>query len=246
MRLVAVQLCPPHGDALAGRALLEDALTEALRGGADLVVTPEMSTSGYVFDSPEALRTLAEPADGPTFAIASRLARAHGASMVIGIAERAPDGALFNSALLVGPDGALLDVYRKVLLFDLDRTWARPGDRRVTVSAAPLGRVTPGICMDLNDDGFTAYLRNECPDVVAFCSNWLDQGFPVAPYWQWRTAGWSGWFVAANRWGAEGAVPFRGESAILTPWGTVAAQAPIHGDAILRVDTDALRRRLSG
>lgn len=225
--------------------MLESALREALREGADLVVTPEMGTSGYVFDSPGALRPLAEPADGPTFALASRLARAHGATLVVGIAELTADGSLFNSALVVGPDGTLLDVYRKILLFELDESWARPGSRRVMVDVPGIGAVAPGICMDLNDDGFTAYLRHARPTVVAFCSNWLDQGFPVAPYWQWRTAGWSGWFVAANRWGAEGDVAFRGESAILTPWGTVAAKAPIQGDAIVRVDTDALRRRMS-
>jgi predicted amidohydrolase len=38
---------------------------EAVASGADLVVLPELCTSGYMFESAEEARSLAQPADGP-------------------------------------------------------------------------------------------------------------------------------------------------------------------------------------
>ena len=49
--------------------------------------------------------------------------------LVVGLIERDADtGRLFNSAVLVGPDG-VVGAYRKLHLAAEDRAWATPGDR---------------------------------------------------------------------------------------------------------------------
>lgn len=234
MNLAAVQYAPPKAQPDRARADICDMITRAAKDGADLIVCPEMATTGYVFGSPDEILPLAENAAGPTHVAVQEIVRRFETNVVVGFAERDGD-LLFNSSMVVTPAATV--IYRKVLLFELDETWATPGDRRHIVDVPGVGTVAPSICMDLNDIGFTSYCRRQAPDVVAFSANWLDQGTAVAPYWRWCMRGWRGWFVAANRWGSDLEIPFRGESCILDPTGRVRAQAPVAGDAILMVST---------
>ena len=133
--------------------------------------------------------------------------------------------------------GELVSCYRKVLLYEADYDWAQPGRRRVVCTTRSLGRLAPGICMDLNDPRFVAHLIADRVDVCAFCTNWVEEGIDVHPYWQERLRDWTGWFVAANTWGEDQGTQFSGRSAILAPGGRVAASAPAEGDAVLVVDT---------
>ncbi|HJN74380.1 MAG TPA: carbon-nitrogen hydrolase family protein [Myxococcota bacterium] len=228
MKLAAVQYRPPKGNTERARAALSSLISEC--GEVDLVVCPEMAISGYVWSEPGEILPHTEPADGPTLSMLRERAAAQGAVIVCGFAERAEDG-LFNSALVVRPTGEF-DCYRKVLLFELDLAWARMG-RRHMVLDTPLGRLVPGICMDLNDDRFTLHLHASRAEVVAFCTNWVDEGHDILPYWRWRLAGWQGWFVAADTWGTDRGTRFYGRSAILGPDGLVAALAPEEGDCVL-------------
>jgi len=204
---------------------------EAGQRGGKLIVCPEMATSGYVWTDADEIRPHCEPADGSTLAALGPIAAAHEAWVVVGFAERDGD-ALYNSALVIDDTGALAGCYRKVLLYEADLSWARRGVERQRYET-PLGSVAPGVCMDINDYAFTIYLRTTRPDVVAFCTNWVDEGDDVVPYWRERLMGWRGWFVAANTWGKDRHVPFRGHSAILDPYGRLVASAPAEGDAVI-------------
>jgi predicted amidohydrolase len=115
MRVHGIQLETSSGESLDARRARAAALVAA-QAGADLVVLPELwLPGGFVYrtfaDSAEAL-------DGPTVAAlagAARTSRAwvHGGSFV----ERASDGRLFNTSVLLRPDGSLAATYRKVHLF---------------------------------------------------------------------------------------------------------------------------------
>lgn len=234
MKLAAIQYKPPHGRPDRARRDLVRRARAAVEAGAQLVVLPEMATTGYVWPSSAALAPHAEPAEGPTRAA---LGAVHGAWIVCGYAEQGADGRLYNSALVLRPDGSLAASYRKVLLFDLDRSWATPGSQRMLVPT-PLGAVAPAICMDLNDDRLVTWLHMTTPEVLAFCTNWVEEGADVHGWWQARLRGWRGWMVAANRWGVEAGVQFSGRSAILAPGGEVVAAADAEGDAIVIVETD--------
>ena len=244
MRLAAIQFKPPKGRPAEARERIAALVDEAGSQGADLIVLPEMATTGYVWRRPQEVGPLAEDPRGETFRMLSEAARRHDSWVVCGLPERmitqrSEDGrhrvALFNSALVVMPDGDLATCYRKVLLYSLDETWANPGWRR-PVCGSRLGRIAPGICMDLNDPEFTDFLGYARPDIVAFCTNWVEEGAPVVDYWRERLAGWSGWFVAANTWGEEEGLRFSGRSAILAPGGRVVAEAPHEGDHVLVVE----------
>ena len=82
--------------------------------------------------------------------------------------------------------------------------------------------MTPAICMDLNDNNLIYWMWDVRPDILAFCTNWLNQDSPIDSYWKLRTPYWSGWFIGANRCGEERTV----------------AQAEITGDGVLFWETD--------
>ena len=191
VRLGVVQYRPPKGRPDAARRGLVGWVERACQLGADLVVCPEMATSGYVWPDRDAVLPHAEPADGPTAAALGEVAARHATWVLCGIPELEDVGGvpiLYNSALVVAPDGGLLACYRKVLLYDLDTTWARPGDRRMVVET-PLGRLAPAVCMDINAEDFAAFLVAQDIDLLGFCTNWVEEDLDVHGYLRWRLRG---------------------------------------------------------
>ena len=235
MRVAAVQFKPPKGEGDEARRRLQ-ALARRAAQGADLVVLPEMAATGYVFDGPDAIRPVAEDPEGPTFQALAPIAREAGVWMVGGFPERA-GARLYNSAWIIDPTGALVAVYRKMLLFEADLPWATPGDTGYMRFETPQGAFGVGICMDLNDDAFVDWIVRSDLAAIAFPTNWLlqsDERIDVWRYWAWRmseaprTA-----LVAANTYGPEADIAFCGRSAIMRDW-TVMAHAPEVGDGVIR------------
>ena len=79
-------------------------LTDLVPAGCDLIVWPETAMPLVIDDRPDLLTRLAE------------VARDKGSFMLVGCNERAPAGRLYNSMLLISPDGQIIDRYRKVHL----------------------------------------------------------------------------------------------------------------------------------
>ncbi len=229
MRVAAVQYKAPKGDKSA--ALREIESLVRLAPPTDLVVLPELAATGYLFDDRAHVTTIAENPDGELFQLLSKLAAERRCWMVCGFVERAADR-LFNSALVVQPDGTLAFTYRKTLLFDADVPWASPGDSGYRVFTTDAGTFTVGICMDLNDDQFTDWCRESNPHAIAFPTNWIEEGEPTWPYWAWRLEGYPGALVAANTWGPEREVTFSGKSAVLQRL-VIRAAAPAEGNRVI-------------
>ncbi len=125
---------------------LREVARQAADGGAELLLTPEMSAGGYPLTA-TALARAAEPASGPTAEAVADIARRHGISVVHGWPET--DGtAVHNAAMLTSPDGRLL-TYRKAHLFGPERTQFTPGGDGVVQTV--LNGVTVGllICYDV-------------------------------------------------------------------------------------------------
>lgn len=250
MRVAAIQM-KARGTWEASLQVLRAGLGQV--GEVDLVVAPELALRGYAFNSRRAVREAAEPPDGPTWVALSKEARRLRTWIVVGFPEL--DGeALYNSALVIGPDGALEGVYRKTMLFEADQRWACAGMGSYPVVDTGAGRFSVGICMDLNDDAFLAGCAHEAVDVIAFPTNWIQEEGEVHPYWQARLrAGWpaeylglpgvqpdraryTGVLVGANSYGREGVYTLAGRSAVLTDE-RILASAPPTGEAVLVVDT---------
>lgn len=215
MQVAAVQFKAIKGNVVGSLERLAG-LAERAAARADLVVCPEMAATGYVFASREAVAAVAEPVDGPTWQALAPIARAHDAWLVAGFPERCGPR-LYNSALVIDPDGDIAFVYRKTLLYDEDLPWASPGNSGYRTFSIGDRRFTVGICMDLNDDAFIDWIKHDDVDVVAFPTNWVqdDSDIDLYTYWAWRLGDARAALVAANTWGQEAHVTFSGRSAIL-------------------------------
>jgi len=111
---IAVFQCDAAGCDKAERlARLARVMAELGRGGADLVVCPELYMSGY--NVPEQLAGLAEPMDGPFARVVGELAREWHMAVVYGYPEKA-GARRFNSAIAIGRDGRRLANHRKMAL----------------------------------------------------------------------------------------------------------------------------------
>lgn len=135
------------GDLEGNRARVSTAVVEAARRGAQVVVVPELASSGYVFHDSAEAQALAEPVDGPTVTGWAALARRLGVVVVGGFCERGA-GVLHNSAVLVDPSGVRA-VYRKVHLWDREKLVFTPGEDPPPVVDTDVGRLAVVLCYDL-------------------------------------------------------------------------------------------------
>lgn len=130
-----------------------DEVAAALKTKPDskLVVFPELHLFGD--GNPdrqrtEALQDSAEPLDGPRVKELKELAADLGIWLVPGsVCERGPEGQLFNTQLVLSPEGELAGYYRKIFPWRPFEPYD-PGDRFTTVDLTGIGRVGLNICYD--------------------------------------------------------------------------------------------------
>lgn len=114
---------------------------EACRRNPDLIVTPEVVIGGK--DIWEGAIDVPGPATRPF----QKMAQEHHVHVVLGVRERTKD-TLYNSAVLLGPDGGIAGVYRKVHLATSEGlSGVSPGDGFPVFKTA-IGRIGCMICMD--------------------------------------------------------------------------------------------------
>jgi predicted amidohydrolase len=223
---------------------LERALALAAPMAADLVILPELWSSGYVFSSPSEVTALAEDARaGATARALQAAARRERRHYIAGFPER-DRGRFYNSAMLVGPSGVRA-VYRKLHLFEREREWFSPGNVALEVHRVGAARVGLMICFDWRFPEVARVLSLLGADVLAHPSNLV---FPNAQdAMRTRSIENRVYTVTANRTGVEdragGRVAFTGRSQVVAPSGEVLARAG-RADTVARaVDCDLAASR---
>jgi predicted amidohydrolase len=170
MHLALVQITNESLEPQHGRERSVAAAAEAFARGAELVVLPELIVGGYRLDADHQAH-VAEPLDGPTVQAWTQLARRHGGYIAGGFAERA-DASIYNTAVLVGPDGLALH-YRKLHLFRGERDIFAPGDVGLPVATTPLGRIGMCVCYDLRFVETLRVLALEGAQLVCVPTAWV-------------------------------------------------------------------------
>lgn len=116
------------------------------RTNADLLVLPELCTTGYLFISDEEVSEMAEEIPGPTTEAWGEISSKRNLFLVAGIAERSGD-TIYDSAVLICPDGRI-EVYRKAHLFDEEKQWFSPGDTPFEVYDIGIAKIGMMVCFD--------------------------------------------------------------------------------------------------
>ena len=237
-RAAAVQTLAKIGDIDANLEICEHFIKDAARQGVKLLVLPECMNVGYLYDSVEHARQLAEPVDGKFVNGLAKLARQHGMFIASGITEWDPEAEkIFNSGVLLDKSGSLIGHYHKQFLATHDQNWFAFGERRFPVVDTELGRLGLMICFDGRIPEIARCTALSGAQVIVDMANFfvLDQ----AEMWGPARAYENGiWLCAATKAGQERAIYYPGGSMIVDPRGNVQAQVPYgaHAMAISEVD----------
>lgn len=236
----------PAPDVARNLTAIDDAAARAADRGAQVLVTPELSVTGY--DIGPAARELARPRGGEYHAAVGAIAARHGIAIVFGYPERDGDRVYNASAVLV-PDGASgfreAAHYRKTHLFgDLDRAVFAPGDE-LTVQF-PFGGLTCGLltCYDVEFPEAVRAHADAGTDLLLVPTGLMEPFGLVAEFLVPARAYESQLYIAyVNHCGRERTLEYCGLSTGAAPDGTVAARAgKDEALELFDVDPDLLAR----
>jgi aliphatic nitrilase len=187
----AVQAAPVYLDAAATVDKAVSLIHEAAGNGASLVAFPEVFVPGYPYwnwtmnpvdGSPwyERLYRSAIDVPGPHVDTLCAAAAATGCTVVIGVNERGRHslGVLYNSVLVIGPDGTLLGVHRKLVPTWAEKlTWTNGDGSSLKVHQTPIGPLGALACGENTNTlaRFALLAQGELVHVANYIS------LPVAP-----------------------------------------------------------------
>ena len=156
---------------------LHASVAEAAEAGAQVIVLPELCTSGYVFRDLDECWSRAEPADGPTVQLLRELSLQHHAIVVGGFCERSDGDRPFNSAAVV-ENGEVLTVYRKTHLWDTEKRVFAVGDQPAPVVTTSVGQIAVMICYDAEFPEMVGSVARRGAQLVIAPSNWPAKHIP--------------------------------------------------------------------
>ncbi|SPF01668.1 carbon-nitrogen family hydrolase [Streptomyces sp. MA5143a] len=238
MRASLLQIGVDEGESVDSRRRRVASLVRE-QAGADLVVLPELWTTGaFAFES---FTAEAEPLDGPTHEAMAGAAADAGVWLHAGsIPERDPEGPLYNTSLVFSPSGELAAAYRKIHRFGFDKGEAvlmGAGEELVTVR---LPDTTLGVatCYDLRFPELFRGLVDAGAETFVVPAGWPER----------RRAHWTllararavenqAYVLACGTAGTHAGVPQAGHSIVVDPWGEVLAEAG-SGEEVLTVELD--------
>lgn len=238
------------------RRMAELAVAEGRDRGADLVVFPELASTGYVVPHTDAefarqLYEQSETIPGPTTEALAEAARAGGTHVIAGISELHPTipHVLFNTAVLVDPAGEIVGVHRKVHACLDEKNYYAAGDA-IEVFDTSLGRIAMNVCYDVR---FPELARIQAlrgaEIVVSIWASFVQDGkVPVTSIRErcaTRAMENAVYYLGCNRSGTEGDRTFYGHSAIAAPSGETIAASDSDGEDVVRatLEADALARQ---
>lgn len=230
MKVAMIQMDIAWEDPAENLRQVEDWSKEAVAGGAELVVLPEMFSTGFTMDSATAAASSAS-----TVAALQAIARRHGVHIIGGVVEPGSPRPR-NASVVLSPEGKELARYRKIHPFTLageQRSYAA-GTDLLTVKMPDGLRVTPLICYDLRfPEVFRA--RASVTDLFVVIASWPEK----------RIDAWRSLLIAraienqchvvgVNRVGVAEGVRYPGSSLLIGPDGAINGDAADQATCLVR------------
>ena len=215
----------------------------------DLIVFPELVTTGYELGP--RFPQLAQHVPGATSNLIAQRANELGIHVAFGMATKKEkvESVLYNTAVLVGPDGDVLHQHHKIHLRGEEQMLFRPGYQ---IREAQTGLGSDGLTVGMMvgwDLAFPETARSlvmRGAELLIVLANWEEPHIDEYRVYLRARAYENAVFVAsANRVGEEPSYTFFGQSAIVDPYGQVSALAdePSEGYAVATIDLARMRQR---
>lgn len=226
-------------------------LEKAASQGVKIAVLPELCQSGYDL-SPQLAAQVAEPIEGESVRRWADFARTHQMYVIAGLCESA-NGLIYNSAVLIGPEG-YIGTYRKAHLFFHEKDVFAPGDTGFPVFDLEWGKLSMLICYDLRFPEALRVIALKGAELICVPTAWVtptgkqwdDHGYSMQAYCAMAHASMNRMYIAcADTYGAYRDTQYLGGSLIASPLGwSVAGPAPIDESAVLVADLDLMQARV--
>lgn len=255
-KIAIAQINPKLGDIKSNLAIYEEKIRQGIKAGADLLLFPELSLTGYFLRDmvPHVALKLSSKEIGHLKKLSREI------PFIAGLVEEGPDYRFYNAAVYF-EDGEVRHLHRKVYLptygmFDEQRYFAR-GDR-IRAFDSKFGRMALLICEDLWHSS-TAYLAALDGALVILSPSTsplrgLTEGQDRddnARYWEMINRAYaeslSLFLVYGNRVGFEDGVGFWGGSEIVDPFGQTIAKGRYYEEDFVtgEVSLESARRKRS-
>lgn len=255
VRLSLVQLaCEPLAPASNAERMAEHVLAEAREHDADLVVFPELATTGYVRsarddDFAEQLYAASEPVPGPTTERLAQVAREACAHVAFGVSQRHPrvPEVLYNSMVLIDSDGEVVGVQHKVHACRDEKEYFVAGDR-IEVFRTALGAIGLQLCYDVRFPELARVQALGGAELIV--SSWASAVQPgrvpvdsIIARCATRAMENALFFAGCNRTGTDHGQVFYGRSAIAGPDGGTLAASDSDAEESVRATLEAASLR---
>jgi predicted amidohydrolase len=250
--IAIVQMQPKIGEMEENLVKMSDMISKvASQQRVDLIVFPELVTSG--FELGVRFTELAQRIPGPTVNLMAQRANENGVYIAFGmVTKEKVESVLYNSAVLVGPEGELLESYNKIHLRGEERMAFREG-YKLPVIETEIGTIGMMLGYDLAYPEVARSLTLDGSEIILCLANWEASNIDEwKAYTRARAYENSVYMVAANRVGEDVTLTFGGDSMVIGPRGQIYASmvdetdpetgAPLEGFTIARIDLDTVRK----
>jgi len=250
MKIAVAQIACSLGNPEANLAKVRDFSARAKAAGAELIVFPEMTDTGY--SMPVIQKHASDWKTGFVPALQENAGKLS-IAIVSGVSERA-GSSIYNSQVLIDATGGIGAKYRKIHLYAVDpvaeQTCFAPGD---SFASSELGGLKFGfsICYDLRfPEMYRKLVTEQNVGALLISSAWP---FPRVEHWrvlaQARAIENQAYVIASNRVGKDDELWFCGSSVIIDPRGVVIAAASADREELIYADlsqelVDSVRQRV--
>jgi Predicted amidohydrolase len=247
MKMALIQLNIAFGRPEKNKLRAEKMLRQALKENPDVVVFPELWTTGYDLEN---LSETADPDGKAIRKLAGKWAAENGINIIAGSTAKRTDSGIYNALTVFDRNGTCIKEYSKVHLFRLMREhlFLKAGDKDGLFSIDGLP-AAGFICYDIR---FPEWIRKQVlsgAKLLFIPAEWPE---PRLDHWRTlltcRAIENQAFVIACNRSGSDPENTFAGHSMVISPWGEILAEAGAD-ESVLIADIDvgsidAIRSRI--
>lgn len=236
MKIGLIQMEVLPGEVEENRRKALTLMGQAVEQGCQLVVLPEIWTTGYALEN---INELAEPVEGKTLIALREFARKRAVDVITGSIPIIADGKIYNNMFAVDKTGEVLASYRKVHLFSLlhEERFFTPGQSTCLFELS-FGQAAMIICYDLRFPELSRRLAVNGAKALFVAAEW-----PKLRGDHWRILNMARaienqmFVFAVNCVGHHQQNVFYGHSLAIDPWGQVLVEGDEH-EAVLTAEID--------
>jgi predicted amidohydrolase len=151
-----------------------DAISQAISNKAEIIILPELSTSGYCFQNLDEVRVSSQSLNGEFIAKCLQLAKDNDVVIIAGM--NIENNSQYWNASIVIDNSGVLGWYAKAHLFADEGKFFTPGLKAPLVVNTSKGRIATMICYDIEFSEWVRLAMLQGAQLLALPTNWPEIG----------------------------------------------------------------------